>query len=189
MAVLRGTYPIVCFSMRGADVAARVMTDSKAGRGAGMCPGAGRQRATRSCKRDHEGWERIDKLVNMCLQTLKTKADKRLANGRCKGRAGVYPSFDVWDSSNEAFHDRDHQKPTPRRARYATIEGGRKATPGSETAGVFWGYTQTHDQRTEAQRLAQIRDGLSAKFYPKSSACSACPKTSGRTVQCLDLDP
>ncbi|BFO04738.1 antitoxin Xre/MbcA/ParS toxin-binding domain-containing protein [Pseudomonas guariconensis] len=57
------------------------------------------------------------------------------------------------------------KKPTPRRARYATIEGGRKATPGSETAGVFWGYTQTHDQRTEAQRLAQIRDGLSAKFY------------------------
>lgn len=57
------------------------------------------------------------------------------------------------------------KKPTPRRARYATIEGGRKATPGSETAGVFWGYTQTHDQRTEAQRLAQIRDGLSAKLY------------------------
>lgn len=49
---------------------------------------------------------------------------------------------------------------------YATFEsnhaGGLEVR---EAPGLFWRYSQAHDQLTEAERLVQIRDGLPAGLY------------------------
>ncbi|UBM23552.1 DUF2384 domain-containing protein [Pseudomonas sp. p1(2021b)] len=69
------------------------------------------------------------------------------------------------------------KKAPARRARYATIEGGRKAAlEVREADGVFWGYSQAHDQLTEAQRLVQIRDGLPAKLYQEVKRLFSLPE-------------
>lgn len=69
------------------------------------------------------------------------------------------------------------KKATPRRARYATVDGGRTSTLETrEASGVFWGYSKSHDQLTEAQRLVQIRDGLPARLYQEVKRLFSLPE-------------
>ncbi|CAM4030809.1 hypothetical protein CCOS865_01402 [Pseudomonas reidholzensis] len=59
---------------------------------------------------------------------------------------------------------------------YATSEGDASTLETREAPGLFWRYSASHEQLTEAQRLVQIRQGLPANFYQEVKRLFSLPE-------------